>query len=178
MADLSSKSASKSVKIVGDSEEYNVDVDLKVSGKKAAHVIATLEPTSDGLDSFPYIDGYRMESDRGSNSFNGEEVVWSYTGSGKFISWWSEQQNSNYRYKLFLDGVEVIDVDMRIFKDAGIDRQNAALGQMDLYYEDGDKTMGHHPKYPVKFNSSVEVRMQGTNGSTQLRGYVVAYTVD
>lgn len=176
MGDIIPSQASAPVTITGPDEQLQVDVEQKPTGENGLHVIASVTDNPDGIDSFPYIKDYFIESDRGTNTFNAETVVWSYTGKGKFISWWAEMQNERFRYKMFIDGVERADVDMRIFNDSGIGRDHTPLAQMDLYYESTDKSMGHFPKHPVQFNTSIEIRMQGTSGNTQLRGYVVALT--
>ena len=176
MGDIIPSQASAPVTITGPDEQLQVDVEQKPTGENGLHVIASITSNPDGVDSFPYIKDYFIDSDRSSNTFNAEEVIYSYTGSGKFISFWAEMSNDDFRYKIFIDGQQRSDVDMRIFKDAGIGKDNSALGVMDLYYEDSDKTMGHFPKFPIQYNTSIEIRMQGTSGNTQIRGYVVALT--
>lgn len=176
MGDIISSQASAPVTITGPDEQIQVDVETKPTGENGLHVIASITDNPDGVDSFPYIKDYFIDSDRGSNTFNAEKVIYSYTGKGKFISFWAEMNNDDFRYKIFIDGQQRSDVDMRIFKDAGVNKDNSALGGMDLYYEDGDKTIGHFPKFPIQYNTSLEIRMQGTNGSSRLESYVITLT--
>jgi hypothetical protein len=176
MADIIPSQASAPVTITGPDEQFQADVEPKATGENGLHVIASITDNPDGIDSFPYVKDYFIDSDRGDNTFNAEEVIYSYTGKGKFISWWAEMNNEKYRYKIFIDGQQRADVDMRIYKDAGVNKDNSALGGMDLYYEDGDKTMGHFPRFPIQFNASLEIRMQGTNGNTSIKSYVIALT--
>jgi hypothetical protein len=163
-------------------EETGDKANVSISGDgvtKSLNVLAETKPDATGLSTSPYLIGYHAENSKTDidiDSTSTPSEVYSYTGAGKFISFWAEMENEKSCYEVYVDGVLVVTMDLDVYKDAKIGEYYPF--RMEIYYEENQKTMGHNPKYPIRFSTSLEIKFRKINGSNKVKGWHIALTKD
>lgn len=182
MSDIPRRRRAQHVKLSGADnsglEQDYIESGTKEDGStKALHTIAQIENGSEPIETDDkYGNDYFVEESRSNTSIptGSNTVIYSRAGTGVLESFWAEMSNENFRFILVIDGITTIDVDMRVFKDAGIASDYALAPNLPLIYEDGSKTMLFRPNKSIKYNTSLSIEFRGSGGTSQVRGWVVS----
>lgn len=140
------------------------------------HVIAEVEPGAVPLEINDKFDnGYAIESSRtnisyGTGSFT---TIYNRSGAGCLESFWLNTENEKLRVKLNIDGVDMFDIDMRVFKDSDIDKEHTIMNKLPIVY-DNDKSVAFRPTKLIKYNSSLTISVIGAGDSKSIQGWLVS----
>lgn len=98
--------------------------------------------------------------------------IFEFTGKGRLEHFLLHLEDKNTDILLFIDSVEVLDVDCRVFED--MDFEYKDLGETPFHYDKGEKVFKFYPRFPLYFETSFEVKARSSG--KKVKEYVVSYT--
>lgn len=164
MADLKGKFRSMYTRLVGGDEAHVAVVEPKntAGAEEALHVIADIATSSGGMRPV-YFNNYFTEYDNTEfillSTGNGS-LIYEHIGEGEFDHFWAEVENEKQFLIVVVDGVKVMEVDLAIFHNAGVDKNYSPSPNMPVVYENNQKTVNYRPRFPVYFSSSIQIYLR------------------
>lgn len=142
-------------------------VGTKTGGEKALHVIADIENTSSEGSSYSNTyNVYTSDTKIDLNNINNPHtVLYSYSGSGKFISTVIRFNDEDVFIRLVIDGVEVFDIDCDILEGFDLDKEESNIFCGVKWSKDRNVFV-FCPGLPISYNASVSIEARANSSST------------